>query len=463
MASQGPPNWSSLASRLRGDLITSNDDAYDEARAIWNARLAQRPAAIVRCGAVQDALATAAFAKENHLPLAVRGGGHDYAGRSVCEGGVVLDLSPMSSIIIDAEARTARVQAGAGWAAVDAAAQPEGLAAIGGTVSTVGVAGFTLGGGFGHLSRKHGLAVDNLVAADVVTADGRALRASESENEDLFWALRGGGGNFAVATSFEFELHPVAHEVLAGQVIYPFSQARQVLEAYRDFTVDAPDETTCYAFIINLPPVAGIPAKHQGQVAIDLVVVHAGDPAEGMQLIEPLRSLGDPIVDAVGPQPYTAVQQTFDAGVPKGLRWYTRAQGFDGLSDELLATIVEHTNPLPGTNTMVYFSPMGGAINRVPTGATAYPHRSAAHGLHILAGWADADEDDKHMAWARRFHDAVTRFAQGGVYVNLLAEDETSRVPEAYGANYERLKSVKRKWDPDNLFRCNHNIPGVAG
>ena len=368
----------------------------------------------------------------------------------------MIDLSPRSSVRVDAQARTARVEAGARWAAVDAAAQAEGLAAVGGTVSTVGVAGFTLGGGFGHLSRKHGLAVDNLISARVVTTDGRIVRASDSENEDLFWALRGGGGNFAVVTSFDLRLHSVPHEVLAGQIIYPFSLARQVLEAYRDFATRAPDETTCYAFIINLPPVAGIPAKHQGQVAIDLVVVHAGDPAEGMQLIEPLRSLGEPIVDAVGPQPYTAVQQTFDGGVPEGLRWYTRGHGFAELSDDLLETIVGHTSHLPGANTMVYFSPMGGAINRVPAGATAYPHRSAAHGLHILAGWADQAEDDAHLSWVRRFHDAVTPFAEGGVYVNLLGEDEAGRIPDAYGPHFESLSALKRKWDPENLLHGNH-------
>jgi FAD/FMN-containing dehydrogenase len=365
----------------------------------------------------------------------------------------------MKDVSVDAETRRVRVGAGARWADVDQATQPHGLALCGGTVSTVGVAGFTLGGGFGHLTRKHGLAIDNLLSAEVVTSTGEIVRASESENADLFWALRGGRGNFGIVTRFEFEAHPVRSEVQAGQIIYPFDDVETVLEAYRDFAFGAPEELTCYAFIIRVPPIPEIPEEHHGKVAIDLVVVHVGDPAEGEELIAPLRSLGTPIFEHVGMQPFLEVQKTFDAGVPVGLRWYTRAHDFDELSDDALSVVAKHTRDMPGATTMVYFSPGGGALSRVASTATAFSSRRARYSLHILCGWSDECDDAENMRWVRAFHEDMTPHARGSVYVNLLGEDEQQRVPEAYGVNYTRLRRLKASWDPQNLFRRTHVIP----
>jgi FAD/FMN-containing dehydrogenase len=455
-------DWDAVAARLRGSLVRPGDAAYDEARAVWNARIDRHPAAIVRCAGVEDVVVALGAAREWKLPLAVRGGGHDYAGLSTCEGGIVVDLAALHEVTVDPAAMTVRAQAGARWSAVDGATQAHGLATTGGTVSSVGVAGYTLGGGMGHLSRLHGLAVDNLLSADLVTAGGEAVRASAVENPDLFWAIRGGGGNFGVATAFEYRLHRVGPEVLTGQIVYPFSAATKVLEAYRRFAAEAPDELTCYAFIFNIPPVPPFPERYHGQVGIDLVVVHVGEIAEGLRLIEPLRTLGEPVLDAVGPQPYATVQQTFDAGMPKGLRWYSRAHHLDRLSDEVITTVVEHARQLPGLFTMAYFGPLGGAIGRVDPGATAFPDRSAAFAFHILSGWADSAADERNIAWTRTFHQALRPHAKGAVYVNLLSEDEDARIPTAYGANYDRLAAAKRRWDPGNLFRLNHNVPPSA-
>ncbi len=447
-----------LASRLDGSVIRPGDASYDEVRAVWNGRFDRRPAAVVRCASVDDVAAALQLARSGGLEVAVRGGGHDYAGSSACDGGVVIDLSPMDVVRVDPDARTVTVQAGARWQAVDRAAQQHGLATVGGTVSTVGVAGFTLGGGMGHLTRKHGLAVDNLLSAEMVTTGGEVVRASADSNPDLYWALRGGGGNFGVVTSFTYRLHEVGPEVLSGQIVYPIEDAEKALRAYRQVTANAPDELCCYAFFIHVPPIEVFPSEHHGKVVIDLVVVSTGETEEGLRLIQPLREVADPILDFVAPQPFVDVQQTFDAGVPKGLRWYTRAHELDALSDDAVRILAERARDLVGPFTMVYLSPMGGAAGRVDPTATAYPHRSSAYSLHALAGWQEPTDDEANIAWVRRFHEALSSEASGGVYVNLLAEDEGARVRAAYGPNYERLAEIKRRWDPDNLLHRNHNI-----
>lgn len=448
-----------LRQQVAGTVIAPDDAAYEAARQIWNARCQRDPAIIVECSTAADVAAAIGFARVHDLELAVRSGGHDYAGNSTCEGGVLVDLSRMASVQVDSGARVIRVGPGATWGDVDQATRSFGLATPGATVSTVGVAGFALGGGGGHLTRKLGLACDNLVAAEIVTADGRQVRASADENPDLWWALRGGGGNFGVATSFELRLHELGPEVLAGQVIHRFDDAPAVLRHYRDFMATAADEIQCWAFILRLPPLPVFPEDLHGQPVIDLLVSHAGPIDDAQIALRPLREFGHPVLDAVEPQPFTELQRAFDAGMGKGKRWYSRAQYLRALPDEAITTLLEHVERLPGEFTTAYLGAEGGACGRIPPDATAFPHRDAAFSLHFFPGWTDPGDDADIMRWAREAHRAMAPHATGGVYVNMLAEDEADRVGAAYGGNYERLARLKRKWDPENVFRGNHNIP----
>ena len=443
---------------IEGDVLRPGDAGYEEARAVWNGRFDKRPAMIARCRVAADVSAAVDFAREHELLLAVRSTGHDYAGNSSCAGGLVIDLSLMDAVRIDAERKAAVVQAGVTWAALDREAQVFGLATTGPTVSTVGVAGSTLGGGVGHLSRKHGLGVDNLVSAEIVTADGRLVRASDDENPDLVWALRGGGGNFGVVTSVEFQLHEVGPEVVTAQVFYPFAHARHVFRGFREFMAAAPDEIMCFAMVLRVPPAEPFPEEYHGKPAVALIACHCGPTAEGEAALRPLQEFGEPMLAVVQPIPYTALQQTFDAGMPKGLRWYSRSHDLKELSDGVIDMMIEYTEALPGQFTLAYFTPMGGAIGRVDPTATAFAHRHAPYSLHIFPGWSDPAEDQELMGWTRAFHDAMTPYATGGVYVNLLGEDEADRAPAAYGENYERLAQLKARWDPNNLFQGNHNI-----
>lgn len=461
MDSTGPTaglNADELRRRVSGRLLSPGDEGYDKARSTWNARFDSRPALIVQCAGAGDAQAAVRFARERDLPLTVKSGGHDYAGNSAAQGGLLIDLSRLKSVEVDSASRRARVGAGATWADFDREAQAHGLATTGGTVSTVGVAGFTLGGGEGWLARKHGIAADNLIGADVVTAQGELVRASDRENPALLWGLRGGGGNFGIVTAFEYTLHPVGPEVFAGQVIYPASRAPELLRFYRDHFRDAPDELQCFPFLLRIPPIEPFPEARHGELALDFVLAYVGDSSDGEAALAPFRELGDPILDATGPQPYLTLQQSFDAGLPKGNRWYSRAHYFDALTDEAIDTLVDHLEPFPGAFTTVYFGAGGGAVGRVAPDATAFPNRSAEHGLHVFPGWVDPTEDEAIMAWTRRVHEAMAPHANGSVYVNLLGEDERERVPAAYAGNYDRLVSLKKTWDPDNLFRRNHNI-----
>jgi FAD/FMN-containing dehydrogenase len=412
-----------LRAMLQGSLLLPGDDGYEGARAVWNARLFRRPAMIARCAGPDDVAAAVRFAARHGLPVAVKGGGHDYAGNGMCDGGLAIDLSTMRSVEVDPGAMRVRVGPGATWAEVDAATQAFGLATPGATVSSVGVAGFTLGGGVGHLARRFGLACDNLDAAEVVTADGRRVRASADAHPELYWALRGGGGNFGVVTCFELRLHPVGPQVLAGQLIHRWDGAAAVLRHYRD-----------------------------------LVAVHSGEPAAAADVLRPLRAFGTPVLDTIEPQRYTALQQAFDAGMPTGQRWYSRAHYLPALGDAAINTLLAHAVHLPGPFTTVYLGAEGGAVARTDPSATAFPHRDAAFSLHVFPGWSDPADDARVMGWARDVHAAMQPHASSGVYVNMLAEDEASRVPCAYGANLERLVRIKREWDPDNLFRGNHNI-----
>ncbi|MDX1393233.1 MAG: FAD-binding oxidoreductase [Gemmatimonadota bacterium] len=440
-------------------IVDRNGAGYDATREVWNARFDRRPAEIVRVEEPADVAFALRRASERGLDVCVKSGGHDYAGNSSTDGGLLIDLGQLRSIVVDPERRRAVVGPGATWAEVDAVTQEHGLATPGGTVSSVGVAGFTLGGGEGWLSRKHGCACDNLMAVEVVTASGDTVRVSEEENPDLLWGLRGGGGNFGVVTSLELALHPLDHDILSGQIIYPFDRAADLLVAYRDYFAGAPDEASCYPFVYRVPPLDVFPEEWHGDLVLAFVFAYMGPPADAEREADAFRGHDGMLLDGLERQSYVSLQTAFDAAMGKGSRWYTRAHYFDALTDGAIDALVANIEPLPGELTTVYFGPAGGAMGRRPVDATAYPHRTATHALHVFPGWTDASDDAEVMAWTRQVSDAVAPHANGGVYVNLLADDEVDRVPAAYGANLDRLTRLKAKWDPDNVFRTNHNIP----
>jgi FAD/FMN-containing dehydrogenase len=448
----------SLRKRLRGPLLDPDSEGWETAATIWNGIYAHQPVAIARCLGAADVSTTLRFAREAGLPLAVRSGGHDFAGHSLPEGGLMIDLSLMKSIQVDQAGRRARVQPGVLWGELDHETQAFGLATTGGTVSTVGIAGYTLGGGTGHLARSRGLAVDNVMGFDVVTAEGELRRANEAENPDLFWALRGGGGNFGVVTSFEYRLDRLGPGVTAGQVVHPIEAAGDALQFYREFMASAPEELACYPFILRAPPVAPFPPEVQGRPVLILVAVHVGGGAEGREAVRPLESFGKPLFGGFQETPYVVAQSMFDAGMPKGNRRASRGQLFDEISDACIDTLVRFGADLQGPFTSAYFEPYGGAIARVPEDATAYPHRSRAFGFHVVADWANPDDDASMRAWVSDFHQAMAAHTRAGVYVNLLSHEEADRVPEAYGPNFDRLARIKARYDPDNVFRLNQNI-----
>jgi FAD/FMN-containing dehydrogenase len=452
-----------LRGRLRGALRLPGDPGYDESRRIWNAMIDRHPAAIVRAAGAADVMQAVAFAAEHRLPLAVRGGGHNIAGSAVCEGGLMLDLSPMKSIRIDPIARTARVEPGATLADFDREAQAFGLATPTGINSTTGVAGLTLGGGFGWLSRKLGLTIDNLLSVDLVTAQGKLVHASGSEHEDLFWAVRGGGGNFGVVTSFEFKLHRVGPEVLSGLIVHPFSKAREILQGYRRLVAQAPDELTCWVVVRKAPPLPFLPPEVHGTEVVVLALCYAGDMEEGRKAAAPFRSLGTPIADVVGVNPFAGWQTAFDPLLQAGARNYWKSHDFVELGDGAIDLLLEYAGRLPDPESEIFIASLGGAVNRVPAAATAYPHRDIRFVMNVHARWRDAGQDSACIAWAREFFERMAQHATGGVYVNFMPEDEAQRVRAgAYGPNFRRLADLKRKFDPDNLFRLNQNIrPGA--
>ena len=453
-----------LTDALDGEVLGPADAGYDDARAVWNGRFSRRPDLIARCVSTADVAAAVRVARSHDMPVSVKGGGHDYAGRTVGQGGLLIDLGRMRSVEVDVQARRAKVMGGATWRDVDEATQAHGLATPAGTVSSVGVGGFTLGGGAGWLQRKHGLAVDSLLAAEVVTASGDVVRAGEDENSDLLWALRGGGGNFGIVTRFEYALHEVGPEVYAGQIMYPAERAGELLRFFRNHMRTAPDDLMAYFFILRIPPVEVFPQAHHGRLAVDFVVTWLGPVDEGEAALEPFRQFGDPLFDMAGPQPYLTLQQSFDAGMAaKGSRWYSRFHYLPELSDAVIDTIVAGIEPFPGEFTTVYLADEGGAVGRVDVEATAFPHRTAACSVHVFPGWVDAAADEENMSWARGLADAIAAHGSSGVYVNMLSDDEAGRIREAYGPNYARLAGLKAKWDPENVFRQNHNVePGPS-
>lgn len=447
---------SKLATALGGNLLEPDDAGFDASQAVWNARFDSNPDLIALCSDAEDVKAALAFAVENDFSLSVKGGGHSYAGKSAADGGLLVDLSMMKTIDISEDTSAVTVGPGVTCRDLDAATQAHGLATPTPTVSSVGVVGAALGGGGGYLSRRFGLTLDNVTSAEVVTADGKVLRASADENADLFWAIRGGGGNFGVVTELELRLHKVGPEVLSGQVIYPFDNATEVLRSFRDFMDGAPEDLQCYPFCFRVPPIDLFSEELHGEPVIDFVICHQ-DPT-ATDAIAPLRELGDPILDAVAPTLYSVTQTAFDANLPKGQRYLSRAHDLASLSDGAIEAMVEYVPRMVGGLTAAYFDPQGGAIGRVDPTATAYAGRDARYGFHIIAGWVDAASDDEVIGWATEFHAAMGEHATGGVYVNLIAEDEDERIPAAYGPNLDRLRDLKHKYDPENLFRGNYNV-----
>ena len=448
----------SLKAKLRGAVIRPSDPGYDAARQIWNATIDRRPAVIVRCAGLSDVVATIAFARDNALPLSIRGGGHNIAGSALCDDGVVLDLSMMKSVRIDPEQRKAYVEPGATLADFDHEAQYFGLATPLGINSTTGVAGLTLGGGFGWISRKFGTTVDNLISVDIVTAEGKRIRASATEHPDLFWALRGGGGNFGVVTLFEFQLHPVGPEIYGGLVVYSLEQGRDVLRRFRDVADHAPDEWSVWAVLRPAPPLPFIPEHAHGKPVIAIANCYIGDVANGPRIVEPLRQLGTPLGEHLGPMPFTAWQKAFDPLLAPGARNYWKSHNFTAVTDSLIDTIVPFAEKPPSPHCEVFIGSLGCQINRIAVDATAYTSRDARYIVNIHGRWTDAADDAKCIGWSRELFSAMTPFATGGVYVNFMTQEESARVNAAYGLNYPRLAQVKKQYDPNNLFRSNQNI-----
>ena len=451
-----------LRPQLRGSLCLQDEAGYDEARTIWNAMIDRRPSAVVRCGGASDVMGAVRLARDNGLLVAVRGGGHNISGNAVCEGGLLIDLSPMRSVRVDPKKRTARVEPGVTLGEFDKEAQAFGLATPLGINSTTGVAGLTLGGGFGWLSRKFGFTVDNLISADVVTADGALVQASAVENPDLFWAIRGGGGNFGVVTSFEFKLHPVGPDLASGLIVHPFAHARELLAGYREVAAAAPDELTVWVVLRKAPPLPFLPAEVHGKEILVFAVCYAGEPANAEKALAPLRALGKPIADVIGVQPYAAWQTAFDPLLTPGAFNYWKSHNFTALSDGLLDTLVDYVGTLPTAECEIFIAQVGGASNRIGADATAYPHRDANFVMNVHTRWRDRGDEQTAIKWAREFFAATAPHATGGVYVNFMPEDETERVPGAYGSNYTRLAALKARYDPNNLFRLNQNVQPKA-
>lgn len=448
-----------LKSRLRGPLLRPGDASYEEARKIWNGMIDRHPALIARCTGVADVIDAVNFARENNLLVSVRGGGHNIAGSALCDDGIMIDLSQMKGIHVDPQARIARAQPGITWGDLDRETQLFGLATPGGIHSETGVAGLTLGGGFGWLSRKHGFTVDNLRSVDIVTANGRLVTASATENADLFWGVRGGGGNFGIVTSFEFELHPVGPTVMAGMVLYPMEQAREVLRFYREFGATAPDNLGLLGLLRVAPPAPFLPEAIHGKPVVGIAACYAGPVEEGEQVMRPIKEFGTPIADLIKPKPFAMHQTLFDAASPTGRQYYWKTEYFSEISDDYIETVITYASRLSSPLTAVLCMQLGGAISRVAEDSTAATNRDAAYVLNIQAAWLDPHEADTHVQWTREFWQAMQPLGTGGAYVNFLSADEgEARVRAAYGANYDRLVALKNKYDPTNLFRMNQNI-----
>ncbi len=442
-------DFTKLRAALSGHLIEPGDSGYDQARRVWNGMIDRRPAAIARCATVTDVVTCMEFARTCDMTVAIRGGGHNVAGNAVCDGGLVIDLSLMKEIVVDAPQRRVRAGGGVVWGELDEATQRHGLATTGGLMSTTGIAGFTLGGGLGNLMRSDGLACDNLLSAEVVTADGRELMVSGAENSDLFWALRGGGGNFGVVTELQFQLHPVGPILVAGSVAHPLSAARDALRFYREVTAGAADALIVYANLGHGP---------DGAPRVGMRAVFNGPVAAGEEAVRKLHGFGSPIADEIRPRSYLEIQRLVDPNFPAGRLNYWKAHFLAELSDEVIDLVVEAFRRVPSRYSGIAFEHMGGTVARVGASETAFSHRSAAYSFLILAGWEDPSESEANVAWARDLWEQVRPMAAAGVYVNYLGGEGEQRIHEAYGPNLVRLTEIKRRYDPDNFFHMNQNI-----
>lgn len=451
-----------LTAQIGGGVIGAADGAYEEARKVWNGTIDRRPALIARCLSQADVQAAVRFAAAHRMLLSVRGGGHHIAGNAVAEGGLMIDLSSLRAVSIDAAKRVARVGPGALLGDFDRAAQAHGLATPLGINSTTGVAGLTLGGGFGWLSRRYGMTVDNLLGATVVTADGAVHQVSADSEPDLFWALRGGGGNFGVVTSFEFQLHPVGPEVYAGLVVYPFAQARQVLRAWRDFTQTAPDELSVWTVMRKAPPLPFLPESAHGSDVVIFPLLYSGDVAAGQRAASPVLAFGEPLASHVGPMPYAGFQTAFDSLLTPGGRNYWKSNNFSTLSDAALDVMMASAACSPGPQCEIFVGQVGGAMARVKPDATAFVGRDAHYIMNVHGRWSDSHDDERVRSWARQAFSEAAPHATGSGYVNFLTDDEAERVAASYGTNYPRLQALKQRFDPGNLFRMNLNIVPAA-
>jgi FAD/FMN-containing dehydrogenase len=448
-----------LRTRFRGALLRPGEEGYDEARRVWNGAIDRRPALIARCAGADDVSEAVRYARERDLVISVRGGGHAVAGHGVCEGGVMIDLSLMKAVRVDPAARTVRAAGGLLWAELDRATQPFGLATTGGIISHTGIGGLTLGGGLGHLMRRHGLTVDNLVAVDLVTADGEFMHVDAERDPELFWGLRGGGGNFGIATAFEYRLHPVGPIVLGGPVFWERKHAGRVLRVLRDVAPDAPDELGIAVSLMAAPPAPFVPPDRVGAPVLGLVLAWCGDPAEGERALAPLRTAAPPMADAVARLPYVALQSLLDGGAPHGRHYYWKAHRLPELSDAVVDVLLERHGELPTPFSQINGWAVGGAVSRVDPAATAVGEREIGFELSLTTGWPAPDTDaEHHKAWVRSGWDAL-RPHSAGVYANFISDEGAVGVRAAYGERMARLTALKDRMDPENVFRMNANIP----
>jgi FAD/FMN-containing dehydrogenase len=450
-----------LRGRFRGEIIEPDDPAYDTARKVYNAMIDKRPQLIARCADVADVIAAVEFGRENHLLAAIRGGGHNGGGLGTCDDGLVIDLSAMKGIHVYPEARTVRAAGGCTWGDVDHATHAFGLATPSGIISTTGVGGLTLGGGIGHLTRKYGLTIDNLLGVDMVLADGRFVTASAKENADLFWAVRGGGGNFGVATSFLFRLHPV-RMVQAGPTLWQLEQAVEVMRAYRRFIVSAPEDVNGFFAFLTVPPTPMFPEPLHGKKVCGVVWYSTGSAEATEAALKPMRTLGKPLFDHVGEFPHPAVQSLFDALYAPGLQWYWRADFVKELSEEAIALHLRYGSQLPTMHSTMHLYPINGAAHRVGKEDTAFSFRDAVWAEVIVGVDPDPANNDKLISWTKEYWEALHRYSAGGAYVNFMMDEGQDRIKATYRGNYDRLAAVKKKYDPTNFFRVNQNIHPAA-
>ena len=452
-----PTTLNDLRSQVRGEIIMPGDADYEDSRKVHNGMIDRRPAAVVRASNAGDVMAAVRYARDRGLAVAIRGGGHSGPGFGTCDGGIVIDLSRLRSVRVDPVAKTARAEGGATWGDFNAATHAFGLATTGGIISTTGIAGLTLGGGIGYLTRGLGLSLDNLISADVVTADGKMVIASERDNGDLFWAIRGGGGNFGICTSLEYRLHPIQN-VYWGPMFYETKEATNVLRFFRDYNKTAPEQMGAFPAFQIAPPLPFIPENRHGDMFIAIVACWAGDLADGERQFKPFHDVAEVKAELVGPVPYPAINAAFDGLFPKGIRQYWKGNFVKELTDKAIAEHIEHGPRAPTVSSTMHLYPINGACHRVAPDATAFGHRDADYSMVVIASSSDPSQDEANKKWVRDYSNALAPYSEVGGYVNFMDDDDNKRTKANYGTNYDRLVGIKRMYDPDNVFRVNQNI-----